>query len=437
MMPSARSLVFICFFAALGAALNEPALSQSGSKQSSRKARSSQKSKTDKDKHPASVSDMQKEQARLRAEAAAAEKEFNKKVDQEKSTLANINKLEQQINSKRKSIRKLEEQEGQLTEEIRNASSSIGSLEQQLESLKGQYARYVQSVYKNGRVYDLELLFSSQSVNQLSIRIEYLKRFSDQRAKDLRDVVSKKSDLEHENKRLEANLQDQQRLLARRTNEESSLKGDVTKRQKMLASIRKDKNFYREQADEKRAAADKLKNIITDLINKETERKEREAAAEHERTKAGGAPRPTPAPEAAAPGTFAAQHGKLRWPVSSGTIAAKFGKQIHPVLKTERDNTGIDIRVDEGSRVLAVADGRVSIVTFIAGLGNIVILTHSDGYRTIYADLSEVNVAENQKVSAGDTIAKSGSSVDGEILHFEIWKDRDKQNPEFWLAKQR
>jgi septal ring factor EnvC (AmiA/AmiB activator) len=422
---------------ALGAALCEPAMSQSGSKQSSRKERSSQKAKGEKDKRPASVSDMQKEQARLRAEAAAAEREFNKKVDQEKSTLANINRIEQQINSKRRSIKKLQEQEEQLTREIQNAGSSIGNLEQQLESLKGQYARYVQSVYKNGRVYDLELLFSSKSVNQLSIRIEYLKRFSDQRAKDLKEVVSKKSDLEHENKRLEANLEDQQRVLARRTNEESSLKDDVTRRQKMLASIRKDKNFYREQADEKRAAAAKLDNIITELITKENERREREAAATRERARAGGAPRPTPVPEAAAPGTFATQHGKLRWPVSLGTIAAKFGNQVHPVLKTVRENTGIDIGVKPGSDVKAVADGRVSIVTFIPGLGNIVILTHSDGYRTIYADLSEVNVAENQKISAGETIAKSGVSADGEILHFEIWKDREKQNPELWLAKQR
>ena len=432
-----RSLAPVLLLFTLAAVLSEPALSQSASKQSSRKTKSSQKSRTDKEKRPASVSDMQKEQARLREEAAAAEKEFNKKVSQEKATLANINRLEQQINSKRKTIRKLQEQEEQLTGEIRNAHSSIGDLEQQLESLKGQYARYVQSVYKNGRVYDLELLFSSKSINQLSIRIEYLRRFSDQRAKDLKDVVSKKNDLEHENKRLEANLQNQQRLLAARTSEETSLKGDVTRRQKMLASIRRDKNFYREEADEKRAAADKIKNIITELINKENERKEREAAAERDRTKAGGASRPAPAPEAAAPGTFAAQHGKLRWPVSTGTIAARFGNQVHPVLKTVRENTGIDIGVKPGSDVKAVADGRVSIVTFIPGLGNIVILTHSDGYRTIYADLSEVGVTESQKVFAGDTIAKSGSSVDGDILHFEIWKDREKQNPELWLAKQR
>jgi murein DD-endopeptidase MepM/ murein hydrolase activator NlpD len=51
--------------------------------------------------------------------------------------------------------------------------------------------------------------------------------------------------------------------------------------------------------------------------------------------------------------------------------------------------------------------------------------------------LSEADVSENEAVKAGKTIAKSGDSIDGEILHFEIWKEREKQNPELWLAKQR
>jgi murein DD-endopeptidase MepM/ murein hydrolase activator NlpD len=93
--------------------------------------------------------------------------------------------------------------------------------------------------------------------------------------------------------------------------------------------------------------------------------------------------------------------------------------------------------VDPGSKVIAVADGNVSIVTYIPGFGNIIILTHSGGYRTIYADLSEIGVAESQKVKVGEVIGKSGVSVDGKVLHFELWKDHEKQNPEVWLAKQR
>jgi len=418
----------------LSLVLCEPALSQAGSKQSSRKSKSSQKNRSDKEKPQPSVGDLQKEQARLKALAAASEKEFNKKVEQENATLAKIRTMEQQINVRRLSIKKLQQQEEQLTADIRGARSSIGDMEQQLQSLKSQYAQYVRSVYKNGRVYDLELLFSSKSVNQLSIRIEYLRRFSEQRAIDLKNVLVQKSDLERQNQRLEANLQHQKRVLDQKTSEEVSLKTDVTKHQKMLGSIRKDKKVAKAQAAEYRSALDKIKNLISDLIKRETEKKDREAA---ERERAGGVPRPTAVPDAVATGVFASLRGRLPWPVSVGTIAARFGKQVHPVLKTERENTGIDIGVDRGSRVLAVADGKVSIVTFIPGLGNVIILTHSDGFRTIYAQLSEADVSENEIVKAGKTIAKSGDSIDGEILHFEIWKDREKQNPELWLAKQR
>ncbi len=78
---------------------------------------------------------------------------------------------------------------------------------------------------------------------------------------------------------------------------------------------------------------------------------------------------------------------------------------------------------------------KVSIVHWLPGYGNIVIITHSEGYRTVYAYLSEVNVQEGQIIRRGDVIAKSGESLTGEMVHLEIWREREKQNPENWLAR--
>jgi murein DD-endopeptidase MepM/ murein hydrolase activator NlpD len=255
--------------------------------------------------------------------------------------------------------------------------------------------------------------------------MEYLKRFTEQRAKDLAEVVHKKSDLEVQNEQLQASLEHERKLLSEKTVEESSLKQKMSEHQKVLATIRKDKHKYQEALKQQAKSERELNKIIADLVEKDAARERRLAAT------------PAPTTDVSATGAFGSQKGKLRWPVSSGTIASRFGNQVHPVLKTVRENTGIDIGVKSGSDVQAVADGHVSIVTFIPGLGNIVILTHSGGYRTIYAQLSEVSVAADQKVRAGDVIAKSGDSVDGSVLHFELWKDREKQNPELWLAKQR
>ncbi len=380
------------------------------------------------------ISQRERELDRIRAEIQQWDRKLSESKAKEKTTKQNIDDLERQANLIRRLIKKLREQEQQLTGDITEARESIRDLEQQLQLLKNHYAKYVRSVYKYGRVYDVELLFSSKSVNQLYIRIEYLKRFSEQRAKDLQAVVSQKAVLEEENDRLQTNLEHERTVLAEKTAAESSLKRRVTQRQKTLAAIRQDKKEYQRVLNEKKRYAQEIERIIAKLSEEDRKRKEREAVAARDR--ATPSVKPAPSTEAFA-GTFAAHKGRLRWPVSAGTIASRFGNQVHPILKTVRENTGIDIMVSSGSSVLSVADGEVSILTFIPGFGNIAILSHGDGYRTVYAHLSEIGVSESQKVKAGEVIARSGDSVDGSILHFEIWKDREKQNPELWLAKQR
>ncbi|MBI3194378.1 MAG: M23 family metallopeptidase [Ignavibacteriae bacterium] len=47
--------------------------------------------------------------------------------------------------------------------------------------------------------------------------------------------------------------------------------------------------------------------------------------------------------------------------------------------------------------------------------------------------LSEISVSEGEKVQQKSLLGRSGESVEGAVLHFEVWKDREKQNPEQWL----
>jgi len=198
----------------------------------------------------------------------------------------------------------------------------------------------------------------------------------------------------------------------------------------------------------KTEASKKIENLIAELIEKEQLQKEREEAERRERLAAETRDRelhkttapPVPQPVTAdikASVVFEQRRGKLRWPVMHGTVQTPFGNQVHPVLKTVTQNTGIDIATPSGSDVYAVADGEVAVLSFIPGFGNVLILNHSNGFRTVYAHLSDVMVSESQHVTEGTVIAKSGDTVAGAILHFELWKERDKQNPEWWLANRR
>jgi murein DD-endopeptidase MepM/ murein hydrolase activator NlpD len=63
------------------------------------------------------------------------------------------------------------------------------------------------------------------------------------------------------------------------------------------------------------------------------------------------------------------------------------------------------------------------------------ILNHRDGFRTVYAHLADISVSEGESVKEGSRIGKSGESIVGSILHFEIYKDREKLDPEQWLKQ--
>jgi murein hydrolase activator len=392
------------------------------------------------------IKQKESELQKLRSDIQAYEKKLKESDKKEKVTLERLDNLERQSILIRQLIQKLREEELSMTSEIDTARSTITGLEGQLQFLKSHYANYVCSVYKNGRVYDLELLFSSKSINQLSIRIQYLRKFSEQRAKDLVDINGNKVLLEQKNEQLQAKLQSERQLLSEKTREEGNLTKTFSQRQTVLKKIRKNKKTYQRELTRKMGAFQQIEKLIAELIEKEQIRKEQEEAERHEREQAAEREReqirtmPPPTSKSVEPKAsfaFAQRRGKLRWPVAHGSVQSHFGNQIHPVLKTVTQNTGIDIATPVGSNVLAVADGEVAVLSFIPGFGNVLILNHYNGYRTVYAHLSDVTVTESQHVVEGTVIAKSGDTVAGAILHFEIWKEREKQNPEWWLLSRK
>jgi murein DD-endopeptidase MepM/ murein hydrolase activator NlpD len=98
-------------------------------------------------------------------------------------------------------------------------------------------------------------------------------------------------------------------------------------------------------------------------------------------------------------------------------------------------NYGVDIKASGDLSVKCVAGGVVSVIDYIPGYGSVIIVTHKGDFRTVYSHLSEIYVNEGDKVKAGSLLAKVGESLEGNILHFEIWNSRKNQNPEQWLAK--
>ncbi|MEO8167167.1 MAG: peptidoglycan DD-metalloendopeptidase family protein [bacterium] len=368
----------------------------------------------------------QTELQNIRKQIKEFEAKIKKQQTKEKATLELIDSYDRKATLVRKLISKLRAQEGDLLVSTGRTRSDLQSLDGQMKYLKHHYASYVKSVYKSGRVHDVELLLSSQSINQFYVRSYYLRRFTDQRKRDADKIGNKKDEVEQVQYRLQTQLAEERRLIAEKGAEEDRLATLAATRKSALTEIRKDKTTMQREIDRQTKAAKELEGVISNLIDLDRLKNEKRQTD----VKDGKLPQPPPMT-----GNFASKRGKLRWPVSEGTVVTKFGPQVHPRLKTVTTNTGIDIQVKPGSPVTSVADGEVSTILWYPSYGNLLIINHYSGFRTVYTHLADISVSEGQKVKEGERIGTSGEAIDGPRLHFEVWKEREKQNPELWLSR--
>ncbi|NLY70833.1 MAG: M23 family metallopeptidase [Clostridiales bacterium] len=126
------------------------------------------------------------------------------------------------------------------------------------------------------------------------------------------------------------------------------------------------------------------------------------------------------------------------FPVNNGEIILGYsgnGLVYSKTLDQYVVHNGVDIQATADSPVLAVADGTVTKVYNDDKLGITIELTHKDGYKTRYSNLStDRMVGEGDVVKAGDVISGVGitalfESMDPPHLHFEVWKDGKAIDP--------
>ena len=126
----------------------------------------------------------------------------------------------------------------------------------------------------------------------------------------------------------------------------------------------------------------------------------------------------------------------MAWP-AEGRVITKFGRQWNPKLKTTTENPGVDIKGKPGSEIRTVLGGIVTTITFIRGFGTTIIIDHGNGFYTVYGHVTNIQTNEDSQVRGGDVIAYMGDSgsINGSQLHFEIWGQGKKLDPEKWLNK--
>lgn len=143
-----------------------------------------------------------------------------------------------------------------------------------------------------------------------------------------------------------------------------------------------------------------------------------------------------PASSSAA-GNFASMRGSLPRPVAGPfKITSPFGAHSLPDLPDVKyDNPGIDAEVSAGASAQAVYAGKVSGVYVIPGYSTVVIVNHGN-YYTVYGNIQSPAVKVGDTVKQGTNLGRLAPAEEDpshSSIHFEVWHNRDKQNPASWI----
>jgi murein DD-endopeptidase MepM/ murein hydrolase activator NlpD len=111
----------------------------------------------------------------------------------------------------------------------------------------------------------------------------------------------------------------------------------------------------------------------------------------------------------------------FRWPVR-GPLNSRFGQRESPWTGQLEYHRGLDISAGRGTPVYAPADGTVFFAGYGGEYGNVVILDHGNGLRSLYGHLQAARVKHAERVARGQLIALTGNTgrTSGPHLHYEI-----------------
>ncbi len=414
---------------------------QEKSKRSGKKQSSAKSTKT-------SVEAEQRKLERLQKQIEADREKLQSVKEKESSVAQKLNKQRKKKQQVETSLVILTRQMRRTQDSILKTAASIGTLEQRLVVMQREYRKFARRVVRQPAMIDNELLLLGTTRTQelvLHYQVAQVTMLARQRAQEIARLTDSLSGRKNT---FAALLDRHEGLKSSEEHRQKRISQTIELSAKALDSIRADKKLLQQKLEEKNASARKMQSLITDLIAQENRRyavsgstkgssgKNNRASKSRSNSRdddeAHAAKQNADANRIIA-GKFKAH--SLPWPVLSRKILHGFGQYTNPATNTVMTNLGISIATPHSTPVHSVAKGTVSLVHWLPGYGSLVIVDHGNDFRTVYASLVSVSVSEGEEVSPETVVGKSGRSVDGEYVHFEVWHGRDKLNPSVWLKQ--
>ena len=354
---------------------------------------------TEDDASTKSLQEAQDEKAQLEKALKEAQGTIEDLKDSKGDIESKVTELNQQLIDISARITDLENQLTAKSEDIQETKDELaGAKEREAQQYADMKVR-IQFMYENGQTSYLEALLSSRNISEFLNSADYIAQiqsYDRQKLTEYQDTVESIVNLEAQ---LEQEYTDLEALKSTVESNKATVATMMRQKESELADISGDIEDAQSDADYYAAEIQAQEELIAAIKRAEAEKA---AAGVEEHPYTGGA---------------------FRWPCPSSTrVTSDYGTRVSPMSGASSNHKGIDIGASAGADIIAAADGTVTAASYSSAAGNYVMIDHGGGLYTVYMHASSLLVSPGQTVSAGDVIAKVGSTgiSTGSHLHFGV-----------------
>ncbi|MBR3588472.1 MAG: peptidoglycan DD-metalloendopeptidase family protein [Clostridia bacterium] len=327
------------------------------------------------------------------------------------------------INELNGEVEKINKQIEAKNEEIAEIEVQMADKKEEIKEIKEMLAVRMRASYMSGSGSSLKLLLSADNLASYLTTSEMLKRIADNDDKIIKSLIKTMEDL----LKLQEDLEKQKEELAKEKEALEVKKKELEAEQKVFTDRQTEVSLKYKEANAALLKLDKesqaYKNQIAALDRQESQLEQQIQNIIMGSNGSGGA------------GTnFAPSSNPSGYinpvPYSDRYISSVYGMRTNPVTGVYKLHAGIDISCGGAGgqtgpftkQIVAAKAGTVSYAGWCSGYGNTVMITHSDGYLTLYAHNYTINVSVGQQVTQGQQIAIMGTTGNstGAHCHFEI-----------------
>ncbi|SHH39181.1 murein hydrolase activator EnvC family protein [Wenyingzhuangia marina] len=383
--------------------------------------------------------ELEKKRTELQQEIVRVNKLLFQNQKKEENLLGYLNDLNKKIQVRSDLIKAITAEANFLKGEINKNEKQKKALEKELKVLKEDYAEMILKSYKSkSEQSKLMFLLSSEDFFQGYKRFRYMQQYADFRRKQGDTIVAKTEKVEALTRKLQFQKKQKDALAKSNRQEADKIKSEKEAQVALMKKIKTKEKLYlaeirRKQAEEKKIDAE-IERVIKEAIAASRAGKNKTNTKVDVNAKTSGFAL-TPEGKALA-NRFEENRGKLPWPVAEGIITRNYGVVPHPTLKgIVIDSKGIHITTKKNATARAVFKGKVLAIQSVSG--RYAVYVQHGNYISLYNNLDRVYVSKGQEVSLKQPLGVVFTDkVTGDTeLKFQIWKDSQKQNPIYWLAR--